>query len=214
MDGLSLGIDPNVLPAFLLAMALVELTPGPNLAYLGLLSASRGWRAGLQAVAGITLGLSLYLLITLFGLTQTPLHSPTGLNLLRWAGVLYLLWLAWEAMRGSREAAPDPNPARSPFVRGLVANLLNPKAAIFYLALLPSFIRPDAGPVSVQILIFGAGHIMISVLIHSAAVFGAAEAASRLPPRGVLVFRIVLAGGLVAAALWLIAIPLSIGPAT
>lgn len=209
-----LGIDPAVLPAFILAMALVELTPGPNLAYLGLLSASRGWRAGLQAVAGITVGLSVYLLITLLGLTQTPLHSAVGLNLLRWAGIAYLIWVAWETMRGSPEAAADPHPAHGPFVRGLVSNLLNPKAAIFYLALLPTFIKPAAGSIGAQILTFGAGHILISVIIHSAAVFGAAGVASRLAPRGALAFRLLLAGGLVAAALWLAAIPLSTGAAT
>jgi len=207
------GIDPTVLPAFILAMALVELTPGPNLAYLALLSAARGWRAGLQAVAGVTIGLSVYLLITLFGLTQTPLHSPIGLNILRWAGILYLLWLAWETVRGSADAAPDPNRTHSPFVRGLVANLLNPKAAIFYLALLPGFIKPAAGPVGVQILIFGVGHIIISVIIHSSVVFGAAKLASRLPPTGARIFRGVLALGLVASALWLTGLPLSTGPA-
>lgn len=208
------GIDPTVLPAFLLAMVLVELTPGPNLAYLALLSASRGRRAGLKAVAGITAGLSVYLLLTLFGLTQTPLHSPAGLNILRWAGIVYLLWLAWETMRGNAEAAPDPGPARNPFVRGLVSNLLNPKAAIFYLALLPGFIKPAAGPVGVQILIFGAGHIIISVIIHSSAVFGAAGLASRLAPTGARIFRGLLAVGLVASALWLTTLPISIGPAT
>lgn len=209
-----LGIDPAVVPAFLLSMVLVELTPGPNLAYLALLSASRGWRAGLLAVVGVTVGLSVYLLITLLGLTQTPLHSQTGLNILRWAGIAYLLWLAWETVRGSRDSGADPDSLRSPFVRGLIANLLNAKAALFYLAMLPGFIKPAAGPVGVQILTFGIGHILISVLIHASVVFGAAGLASRLPPRGILVFRLALALGLVAAALWLAAIPLSMGAPT
>lgn len=208
------GIDPTVLPAFVLAMALVELTPGPNLAYLALLSASRGWRAGLQAVAGITVGLSAYLLITLVGLTHTPLHSPAGLNLLRWAGIAYLLWLAWETIRGSASSASRTDAPYSPFVRGLISNLLNPKAAIFYLALLPGFIRPAAGPVGAQILFFGVVHILISITVHSASVFGAAGVASRLGPRSALIFRAVLALGLVAAALWLSAIPISMGAAT
>jgi threonine/homoserine/homoserine lactone efflux protein len=204
-----IGIDPAVVPAFILAMVLVELTPGPNLAYLALLSATRGWRTGLLAVGGITLGLSVYLLVTLFGLTRTPLHSPAGLDLLRWAGILYLIWLAWETVRRDAATAASPNLARSPFLRGLISNLLNAKAAIFYLALLPAFINPAAGPVSAQILIFGLGHILISVVVHSAAVFGAASVASRLAPRGALAFRMLLAGGLVASALWLATVPLS-----
>ena len=206
-----LGVNPTVLPAFVLAMALVELTPGPNLAYLALLSASRGWRAGLTAVAGITVGLSVYLLVTLFGLTQTPLHSEAGLNALRWVGIVYLLWLAWETTRPRIGAAPRADALQSPFLRGLVSNLLNPKAAIFYLALLPNFIRPSVGPVSDQILVFGAGHVVISIIIHSAVVFGAAGLASRLAPRGTRLFRAGLAFGLVASALWLTTVPLSMG---
>jgi len=209
------GVDISVLPAFALAMVLIELTPGPNLAYLALLGASRGRSAGLRAVAGITVGLIVWLLIALFGLTSTPLYSRTGLEVLRWGGAAYLVWLAWDAVR------PEPmtgslQPPRDgrPFFRGLAANLLNPKAAIFYLALLPGFIRMSAGPVVVQILFLGAIHITISLVIHSAAVFGAAEAAARLPRRWMLGFRWFLALGLLAAAFWLLALRFSAGPPT
>ncbi len=202
------GVDPAVLPAFALAMALIELTPGPNLAWLALLGVSRGRRAGVMAVAGVTVGLSVWLLVALFGLTWTPLYSRTGLEVLRWVGAGYLLWLAWDAVRPgpvaeSHAVATDARP----FFRGLAANLLNPKAAIFYLAMLPGFIRPSAGPIYLQILILGAVHIAISVAVHSAAVFGAAEAASRLPPTWVFGFRVILALGLLAAMLWLLTIP-------
>jgi threonine/homoserine/homoserine lactone efflux protein len=206
-------VDPALLPAFVLAMALVELTPGPNLAYLALLSASRGRRAGLLAVAGITLGLSVYLAVALFGLTWTPLHTSTGLEILRWAGAAYLLWLAGEALWPAAEKPARADIAHSPFVRGLVSNLLNPKAAIFYLALLPTFTRPGLAPVVVQGAILGGIHIAISVAIHSAAVFGAYGLASRLSRRGALWFRVGLAGGLVATVFWLLAVPLAIEPA-
>ncbi|MBX9460415.1 MAG: LysE family translocator [Brevundimonas sp.] len=153
--------------------------------------------------------------VALFGLAGTPLHTPAALEALRWAGAAYLLWLAWDAVR------PAPEPGLSgrslgakPFVRGLTANLLNPKAAIFYLALLPGFITPSAGPLLVQVLILGGVHIAISIVIHSAAVFGAHEAASRLPPRWALGLRVFLAFGLVAAALWMLFLPLSSGATT
>lgn len=207
------GVDPGILPAFALAMILVELTPGPNLAYLALLGASDGRRAGLLAVAGITAGLLFWLLVALVGLTRTPLHSVIGLEVLRWVGAGYLVWLAWDAVRPPRDAGLSGRPpAAGPFLRGLAANLLNPKAAIFYLALLPGFITPSAGPLVVQILILGGVHIAISIAIHSAAVFGAHRAASRLPPRGALVFRVMLASGLVATAFWMLSIPLSARP--
>ncbi len=207
------GIDPAVMPGFVVAMALIELTPGPNLSYLALLGASGGRRAGLSAVAGITAGLAVWLAVTLLGLTRTPLFSVVGLEVLRWVGAAYLLWLAWDALQPPAQTLRAIAPGR-PFVRGLVSNLLNPKAAIFYLALLPSFVKPWAGPVAVQILCFGGLHILISVMIHSAAVFGAAEAAARMSARATLVFRIILALSLVAATLWLLSIPLSPRPVT
>lgn len=204
------GIDAGVLPAFALAMVLVELTPGPNLAWLALLGAARGRRAGLLAVAGVTAGLLFWLVVALIGLTRTPLHSSTGLEVLRWVGAAYLLWLAWDAVRPAPEARLSGRSlGAQPFVRGLAANLLNPKAAIFYLALLPGFMTPSAGPLFIQVLILGGVHIAISIMVHSAAVFGAAEAASRLPPRWAFALRVFLAVGLVAAAFWMLFLPLS-----
>lgn len=207
-----IGVDPGVLPAFALTMALIELTPGPNLAWLALLAASRGRSAGVLAVAGVTLGLLAWLLVTLFGLAGTLLFSSPGLEALRWVGAAYMVWLAWDALR------PPPTPAGDldrdrPFLRGLVANLLNPKAAVFYIALLPGFIRPAAGPIFFQILILGSLHIAISVMVHGAVVLGAAEAAARLAPRWVLAIRVFLALGLLAATIWLLTIPLSAGSA-
>lgn len=209
------GVDPAVLPAFALAMVLVELTPGPNLAYLALLGAARGRRSGLLAVAGVTAGLLFWLIVALIGLTRTPLHSLAGLEALRWVGAAYLLWLAWDAIRSAPGAASSGRSlGAQPFVRGLAANLLNPKAAIFYLALLPGFITLSAGPLFIQVLILGGVHIAISIAVHSAAVFGAAETASRLPPRWALGLRIFLALGLVATALWMLFLPLSSGAPT
>lgn len=204
-----LSVDPAVLPAFALAMVLVELTPGPNLAWLGLLGAARGRRAGFAAVAGITLGLAVWLLVTLLGLTQTPLFSPAGLEALRWAGVVYMLWLTWDALRPPRRPLAELPLRASPVVRGFAANLLNPKAAVFYIALLPGFIREAAGPVSAQILTLGLLHIGISVVIHSAAVLGAAEAAARLPAAWSTALRLALAAGLLASAAWLALLPLT-----
>lgn len=207
-----IGVDPGVLPAFALTMALIELTPGPNLAWLALLAASRGRGAGALAVAGVTLGLSAWLLVTLFGLAGTPLFSSSGLEVLRWVGAAYMVWLAWDALRPSPASAEGFDRDR-PLLRGLVANLLNPKAAVFYIALLPGFIRPAAGPIFLQILILGSLHVAISVIVHGAVVLGAAEAAARLAPPWVMAIRIFLALGLLAATIWLLTVPLSPGAA-
>lgn len=208
----SLGIDLKVLPIFALAVALIELTPGPNLSYLALLGATRGKRAGFWAVAGITAGLAFWLLVAGVGLAETPLFSGVGLEVLRWVGAAYLLWLAYDALT-TAQTVQSPYAGQSPFLRGLISNLLNPKAAIFYLGLLPGFINPAAGPVTFQILFLGSLHILISVAIHSIAVVGGAEAVERMSPRSALIFRVILALSLVAATLWLLTTPLSPGPA-
>ncbi|OYW28139.1 MAG: threonine transporter RhtB [Caulobacter sp. 12-67-6] len=176
-------VDPGMIAPFLVAVILIELTPGPNMAYLAALAAAHGRRAGLMAVAGVTCGLSVYMLAAVFGLTEVfRLYRPLY-ELLRWSGVAYLLWMAWDAWRSASEAetADALTPARWVlFRRGMVANLLNPKAALFYVTLLPGFIQNDYGSPTRQALILGSIHVLISIVIHGAIVLGADRAASLL----------------------------------
>ncbi len=88
-------IDP--LLAFALTALVIEITPGPNMTYLAALSLSSGARAGFAAVAGIALGLMIYGIVAAFGLTAIIDETPFLYSLMRWGGVLYLLWLAWES---------------------------------------------------------------------------------------------------------------------
>lgn len=161
----------NSLLAFLLTATIIEITPGPNMAYLAALSLSQGRRAGLAAVAGIALGLSVYGIAAALGLGTVIDNSRTLYEALRWAGVIYLLWLAWDAWKAERDGAPDPKAGRklSPlaaFRRGLVTNLLNPKAAVFYVAVLPEFIRIDQEPVAAQTLTLSAIYVSVATAIH------------------------------------------------
>ena len=203
-------IDPGLLPAFLLAVAAVELTPGPNMGYLAVLSASRGRRAGLAAVAGITLGLAVYMLAAVTGLAEAMLVYPSLLGVLRWAGVAYILWLALEAWRGAAETSPGhtlPINRRSQAWRGFVANVLNPKAAVFYVLLLPGFIDEGRGPAFVQALLLGCIHLAVSVVVHGSVVLLAARfgawALSRTGRGRILAVRRVFALSLVLVAGWL-----------
>ena len=157
-------VEPNVIVPFLGAVTLVELTPGPNMGYLAALSAAEGRAAGLKAVLGVTLGLAVYMLAAVAGVTELLSAAPLAYVALRWAGVVYLLYLAWEAWRGAGEPSPGHAAAHdhAPFWRGLIANLLNPKAAIFYVTLLPTFIQPDHAAFWVQALLLGCAHLMVS----------------------------------------------------
>ncbi len=198
-------VDPGVVLPFLVAVLLIELTPGPNMGWLALVAAGRGRGAGLAAVAGVTLGLTVWMLAAVAGLTQALLRAPALYQGIRWAGVGFLLWLAWEAWRvpPDRTAPVTAETRRGLFLRGLTGNLLNPKAAVFYVALLPGFLRPDHGAAWAQALWLGSLHILIAVIIHTAIVLGADRAghAALTRTQGPVV-RALMAGGIAAVAVW------------
>jgi threonine/homoserine/homoserine lactone efflux protein len=201
-------VDPAVIAPFLLAVLLIELTPGPNMGWLALVAMGQGRTGGFAAVAGVTLGLTLWMLAAAFGLTSILLLFPWLYQAVRWSGVLFLLWLAWEAWAGAGHSnarvAQDPETLRGLFLRGLTGNLLNPKAAVFYVALLPTFIRPDHGSPLSQALTLGGMHVAVSVIVHSLIVVGGATAGAMMLRRieGLQVGR-GMALGIVAVAIWM-----------
>ena len=146
--------DASLLATFALAVLVLELTPGPNMAWLAVLSAAEGRRAGLAAVAGIALGLLTIGAAAAIGLAAVVAGSPALFELLRWAGALYLLWLAFEGWREAGESSParlSKGDVKN-FRHGFVINALNPKAGLFYIAVLPDFMRGEA-PEGVQALV-------------------------------------------------------------
>lgn len=198
----------NPLLAFALTAFIIELTPGPNMAYLAALSLSQGMRAGLAAVVGIALGLSVYGIAAALGLAAIIDSSRLLYELLRWAGVAYLLWLAWEGWARERETSPSrtgedqqrPWPA---FRRGLITNLLNPKAAVFYVAMLPEFIRDDGRTVLMQTVILSSIYVGIATAVHAIIVImaGSLQNVVSTADRRLRVRR-TLALALVAIAIW------------
>lgn len=206
-------LNLELLLPFLAAVLLVELTPGPNMGFLAIVSAQWGRPAGLATVAGITLGLLAYMLGTVAGLSALILKVPGLYQALRWAGIAYLLWLGWETWRGKGGDPADTLARGRPgsrdlFVRGLVANLLNPKVAVFYITLLPGFTDVRLGHAMVQSLILGTIHVAVSVAVHLAIVFMAARAGPLLEGqlaqgRGGRI-NTAFALGLVAIAAWMV----------
>lgn len=196
------------LPAFALTSFVIEMTPGPNMAYLAALSLAQGRHVGFAAVAGIALGLSVYGVAAALGLGTVIANSRFLYDALRWAGVLYLLWLAWEAWAAEREVSPAAfaNHVLSPgiaFRRGLVTNLLNPKAAVFYVAVLPEFIRISQGSVMSQTLLLSAIYVAIATFIHVVIVVLANHLQSTIKtPKTRRTMRRVLAVLLAGIAIW------------
>ncbi len=159
--------DPSTLAGFALTSLLIELTPGPNMAYLAILAATEGRKAGFAAVAGVCLGLSIVGLVAAFGLAALIANSAIAYQAVRWAGVGYLLWLAWQDWRG----ATEPNDFAQAgslaqyFRRGLITNLLNPKVAVFYLAVMPTFLRPEAE--FSDVLALSSIYVGVATVVHA-----------------------------------------------
>jgi threonine/homoserine/homoserine lactone efflux protein len=168
-------MNESSLLAFALTATIIELTPGPNMGYLAVLAASAGRKAGLAATAGVATGLLGAGIASSLGLAAIVAASNLAYEILRWGGVLYLLWLAWEGWRDASRGLGKPIDASSHkgfFLRGLITNLLNPKAGIFYLSVFPPFIDEDE-PLLAQTAILLAVYVTIATVIHSAIVISA-----------------------------------------
>jgi threonine/homoserine/homoserine lactone efflux protein len=152
--------------SFVIASILIELTPGPNMTWLAVLGASRGRTTALAAVAGAALGLAIAAVIAGLGLTALLLEFPALFGALRWAGTFYLFYLAWDAWRDS-SAELDNTQATTAvaFRQGLISNVLNAKAYLFYAALLPQFLSGETGLVT-EIALLSAVYVAVATLIH------------------------------------------------
>jgi threonine/homoserine/homoserine lactone efflux protein len=161
----------NLLMFGLVALGMV-LTPGPNMIYLISRSICQGRRAGLISLGGVALGFVFYMLCAAFGITAFVFAIPYAYDMLRFGGALYLLYLAWQAVKpGGRSAfAVRDLPVDTPrklFSMGFITNLANPKIAVMYLSLLPQFITPGHGSVLTQSLALGTVQISISLTMNA-----------------------------------------------
>jgi threonine/homoserine/homoserine lactone efflux protein len=186
--------------SFLLTSLLIELTPGPNMAWLAALALSRGRRPALVAVAGVGTGLLLLGVLAAFGLGALVAASPWLYQTICAFGFLYLLYLAWDTWR---PPADEVAGGFGSFRDGLVTNLLNPKAGLFYIAVLPAFVDPAKGPVLPQTLVLVAAYVAVATAVHAAIVVFAARAREAFVGHGWIgPVRRARALGLVAVALW------------
>jgi len=162
----------NWLAYGLISLGMV-LTPGPNMIYLISRSICQGRTAGLISLGGVALGFIVYMLCAALGITALVMAVPLAYDALRLGGALYLVYLAWQAVKpGGRSPfqvrdLPQDSP-RKLFMMGFVTNLLNPKVAVMSLSLLPQFIDPNGhGSVLTQSLVLGFTQIFISVGVNA-----------------------------------------------
>lgn len=166
----------------------IALTPGPNIIYVISRSLTQGVAAGLISLGGVALGFVFYMLCAALGITALLFAVPYAYDALRFAGAAYMLWLAWQALRPGGSSPSQVKKLRedSPrklFAIGLLTNLLNPKIAMLYLALLPQFIDPAAGSVLAQSITLGAIQIVIGVSVNATVAFAAGSIALFLGTR-------------------------------
>ncbi|MBK3482916.1 MULTISPECIES: LysE family translocator [unclassified Pseudomonas] len=165
--------DMSSLLAYGLISLGMVLTPGPNMIYLISRSICQGRTAGLISLGGVALGFVVYMVCAALGITALVMAVPFAYDALRLGGALYLVYLAWQAVKpGGRSPfqvrdLPKDSP-RKLVAMGLVTNLLNPKVAVMYLSLLPQFIDPNGhGSVLMQSLALGSLQIVISVSVNA-----------------------------------------------
>ncbi len=188
---------------FILTTILIELTPGPNMTWLAVLGATRGRSAALAAVAGICIGLSFAGIVAGIGLSTLLGTFPYLFNGLRWAGTLYLFYLAYDAWQDSAVLHRHADqPSSVYFMQGLVTNALNPKAYLFYAAILPQFLKEGQNAIS-QVISLTTIYVLVATIIHTVIALmsgGIAEWLER-SPRAVT-FRKALAIAVALAAVW------------
>ena len=176
-------IPLNELLIFAAASLLMVLTPGPNMIYLISRSICQGRKAGLVSLLGVVAGFFVHLFAAAAGLTAVFLAVPVAYEVLKWAGALYLLWLAWQAVKpGARspfEAQQlPPDSTRKLVTMGFLTSALNPKIAVFYLSVFPQFITPEHGSVFTQSVMLGFTQISVSFMVNALIAVFAASIAS------------------------------------
>jgi threonine/homoserine/homoserine lactone efflux protein len=163
---------------FLTTCLIIELTPGPNMGYLAVLSLTAGRRAGFTTVASIATGLLVIGMLAALGAATLISASPLALLIIHACGVAYMFWLAWQSWHEEAELSPgkaaDGLSGARYFRRGLITNILNPKALVFYIAVLPGFVA-RSGDVMPQTILLTLISVTIATLVHGAIVLLAAR---------------------------------------
>lgn len=177
-SGLGTGVSVVAAGGMALTALGMVLTPGPNMVYLVSRSVSQGRAAGMISLAGTCAGFLIYMTMANLGLAVVFVAVPWLYTGMKAAGVLYLAWLAWQALKPGGRGVFDVraltrDSAPKLFRMGLLTNLLNPKAAVMYLALIPQFIDPGRGGTVIQGFTLGTIQIAVSMLVNALLVVGA-----------------------------------------
>ncbi|MEM8838407.1 MAG: LysE family translocator [Pseudomonadota bacterium] len=151
-------VDLDTMLLFAVASFALCATPGPDMLLIAARSAAQGRLAGFMTHLGVSAGSFTHAIVLALGLSQIFLTVPYAYDMVRYLGAAYLAYLAWQTFIGSgaisaQTTSPQPISMITMFHQGMFSNLLNPKVALFFLALFPQFVEPANGAVGVQIMI-------------------------------------------------------------
>jgi len=152
------------------------MTPGPDMILVAARSAAQGRMAGFITQFGVTAGSMFHAVIMALGLSQLFLTVPYAYDMVRYLGAAYLLYLAWQSLTASGGGSSEESPTGDLtlpiiFKQGFFSNLLNPKVALFYLALFPQFLNHDGGPIALQIMVLATILQVIDFAVHAVVIW-------------------------------------------
>jgi len=152
-------LNPELLPAFLLAALALNFTPGADMMFVTAQSISGGRKIGVAAALGVGTGAVVHSGLAAMGLASLVAAQPVAFEIIRYAGAAYLLWIAIQMIRTpphlGEATEPTPSSIARAWRQGLMTNLLNPKVIVFVLAFLPQFADPARGALAMQIFVLG-----------------------------------------------------------
>jgi len=156
---------------FFTAAILLNLSPGPDMAFILGQTAKRGVQSGFSAMFGIWTGALIHVLFAALGLSAVLATSAVAFSAVKWIGAAYLVWLGIRALRSkgtniSVKGQVSPKSLKRIFKQGVLVAVLNPKVAIFFLAFLPQFVETGAGPISAQLFLHGILIIIVAAFIE------------------------------------------------
>ena len=190
--------------AFLLTSLIVVASPGTGVLYTLAAALTRGSRASIAAAFGCTLGIVPHMTAAMLGLAAVLHTSALAFSALKWCGVAYLLYMAWQALRETGalavDARVDARSAGRVIVTGFLINILNPKLSIFFLAFLPQFIAADEGHPLLRMLALSAVFMAMTFAVFVVYGLFAASVRDRIVtrPKVMTWLRRAFAGGFAA----------------
>jgi threonine/homoserine/homoserine lactone efflux protein len=159
-------IDPTTLLLFSAASFLLAITPGPDLLYIATRSLTQGKRAGVVSAMGVHTGVLVHTLAAALGLSALVATSALAFSIVKYLGAAYLVYLGIRTLLSKEETLKIEMGERknlsSIYYQGIITNVLNPKAILFFLAFLPQFVHPEKGSVPLQILFLGMWFIVVN----------------------------------------------------